>query len=222
MNNWKKIGIGVAVAALTLITCYAVFAQQLVQNPSTIMSNQKGIWDIGFVDAKLKNLTGQATIISDVKYNKLFGTFSVGIAEKNDSATYDFTIKNEGKLDAVVDNIYIIPSNKPYDLVLFSATGLKRGDVLNVGDKIADLYMNDKSKSVFSDMVGKNMMSCHKQSSQDKIKHLLSEKATNVYTIQKGDVKKMIYQTPWYVDGEIKGLVEYSIILPDEMPHYVR
>ena len=134
MNNWKKIGIGVAVAALTLITCYAAFAQQLVQNPSTIMSNQKGIWDIGFVDAKLKNLTGQATIISDVKYNKLFGTFSVGIAEKNDSATYDFTIKNEGKLDAVVDNIYIIPSNKPYDLVLFSATGLKRGDVLNVGD----------------------------------------------------------------------------------------
>ena len=84
------------------------------------------------------------------------------------------------------------------------------------------LYMNDKSKSVFGDMLGKNMMSCHKQSSQDTIKRLIGEKATNVYTIQKGDVKKMIYQTPWYVDGEIKGLIEYSIILPDEMPHYVR
>ena len=51
---------------------------------------------------------------------------------------------------------------------------------------------------------------------------LIDEKATNVYTIQKGEVKKMIYQTPWYVDGEIKGLIEYSIILPEDMPHYVR
>ena len=98
---------------------------------------------------------------------------------------------------------------------------------INVSITVSDtegnvVYMNDKAKSVFSDMVGKNMMACHKQSSQDTIKRLIDEKATNVYTIQKGDVKKMIYQTPWYVDGEIKGLVEYSIILPDDMPHYVR
>ena len=98
---------------------------------------------------------------------------------------------------------------------------------INVSITISDtegnvVYMNDKAKSVFSDMVGKNMMACHKQSSQDTIKRLIDEKATNVYTIQKGDVKKMIYQTPWFVDGEIKGLIEYSIILPDEMPHYVR
>lgn len=98
---------------------------------------------------------------------------------------------------------------------------------INVSITVSDtegnvVYMNDKSKSVFSDMVGKNMMACHKQSSQETIKRLISDKATNVYTIQKGEVKKLIYQTPWYVDGEIKGLIEYSIILPDEMPHYVR
>lgn len=98
---------------------------------------------------------------------------------------------------------------------------------INVSITISDtegnvVYMNDKSKSVFTDMVGKNMMSCHKQSSQETIKRLIGEKATNVYTIQKGDVRKMIYQTPWYVAGEVRGLVEYSIILPDEMPHYVR
>ena len=98
---------------------------------------------------------------------------------------------------------------------------------INVSITISDtdgnvVYMNDKAKSVFTDMVGKNMMAWHKQSSQDTIKRLIDEKATNVYTIQKGDVRKMIYQTPWYVDGEIKGLIEYSIILPEEMPHYVR
>lgn len=84
------------------------------------------------------------------------------------------------------------------------------------------VYMNDKAKSVFSDMVGKNMMGCHKASSQETIKRLINYKETNVYTIQKGDVKKMIYQTPWYVDGEIKGLIEYSITLPNDIPHYVR
>ncbi|MBE6335578.1 MAG: diguanylate cyclase [Lentimicrobiaceae bacterium] len=98
---------------------------------------------------------------------------------------------------------------------------------INVSITISDtegnvVYMNDKAKSVFGDMTGKNMMSCHKQSSQETIKRLIDEKATNVYTIQKGEVRKMIYQTPWYVDGEIKGLVEYSIILPENMPHYIR
>ena len=98
---------------------------------------------------------------------------------------------------------------------------------INVSITISDtegnvVYMNDKAKSVFGDMVGKNMMSCHKPSSQETIKRLIDEKETNVYTIQKGDVKQMIYQTPWYVDGAIKGLIEYSIILPETMPHYVR
>lgn len=32
----------------------------------------------------------------------------------------------------------------------------------------------------------------------------------------------MIYQTPWYDNGELKGLIEFSIILPPEIPHYIR
>lgn len=113
--------------------------------------------------------------------------------------------------------IYIVMENNIFDFF----------KEINVSITISDtegnvVYMNDKAKSVFSDMVGKNMMGCHKASSQETIKRLINEKETNVYTIQKGDVKKMIYQTPWYVDGEIKGLIEYSIILPENMPHYIR
>lgn len=98
---------------------------------------------------------------------------------------------------------------------------------INVSVTISDkegnvVYMNDKSKSVFGDMVGKSMLPCHKQRSQDIIHRLLEGDETNVYTIQKGDVKKLIYQTPWHEDGEIKGLIEFSIILPPEIPHYVR
>lgn len=98
---------------------------------------------------------------------------------------------------------------------------------INVSITVSDtegnvVYMNDKSKSVFGDMVGKNMMSCHKSSSQEIIRRLIDNKETNVYTIQKGVLKKMIYQTPWYENGEIKGLIEYSIIIPEDMPHYIR
>ena len=32
----------------------------------------------------------------------------------------------------------------------------------------------------------------------------------------------MIYQTAWRERGEIRGLVEISMELPDEMPHYIR
>ena len=36
-------------------------------------------------------------------------------------------------------------------------------------------------------------------------------------------VKKLIYQTPWYKeDGTFGGLIEYSIEIPFEMPHFVR
>ena len=42
------------------------------------------------------------------------------------------------------------------------------------------------------------------------------------YTISKHGQRKLIYQTPWREDGEVRGLVEISIVLPDEMPHYDR
>ena len=54
------------------------------------------------------------------------------------------------------------------------------------------------------------------------IRRLMEQKETHAYTIQKGEVRKLIYQTPWYKDGELAGLVEFSLVLPEDMPHYVR
>ncbi|CUQ61167.1 Uncharacterised protein [Dorea longicatena] len=44
----------------------------------------------------------------------------------------------------------------------------------------------------------------------------------NAYTIEKNGVKKMIYQTAWKQDGVVGGLVEISMEIPGEMPHYMR
>jgi len=43
-----------------------------------------------------------------------------------------------------------------------------------------------------------------------------------VYTIEKKGIKKLIYQAPWYENGEFSGVVELSIPIPFEMPHYIR
>lgn len=88
------------------------------------------------------------------------------------------------------------------------------------------IYMNKMSRKTFcapgETMVGKNMMPCHSERSQAIIKKMLSEGCSNSYTITKKGVRKMIYQTPWRVDGEVRGLVEISMIIPSDMPHYDR
>ena len=84
------------------------------------------------------------------------------------------------------------------------------------------LYQNKRSVEVNGDVRGRSMIPCHSARSREIIQRLMSEGATNAYTIQKGPLRKLIYQTPWYESGEISGLVEFSLEIPEDMPHYVR
>lgn len=66
-------------------------------------------------------------------------------------------------------------------------------------------------------------MACHNPESQAKIRHMLATGESNAYTIDKKGVKKMIYQSPWRdSDGNIAGMVEISMVIPAEIPHYIR
>ena len=51
---------------------------------------------------------------------------------------------------------------------------------------------------------------------------MFANQRANVYTIEKGGKKKLIYQTPWYKDGQYAGFVELSLVIPAEMPHFIR
>ena len=87
------------------------------------------------------------------------------------------------------------------------------------------LYQNDSSLDVNGDARDKNLVDCHNEKSQAIIRHLIDEADTNAYTISKKGKRKLIYQTPWYEDDDKKivgGLIEFSIILPEDMPHYDR
>ena len=87
------------------------------------------------------------------------------------------------------------------------------------------LYMNDKAKETFAkhgNLIGKSLIPCHNENSRAIIAKLLETGGTNSYTIQKNGQKKMIYQTAWKEDGVVAGLVEISMVIPEEMPHYIR
>lgn len=97
---------------------------------------------------------------------------------------------------------------------------------------VADLngtvtFMNAKAIETFAShggakLIGTSLYDCHKPSSVEKIKHMLATGESNIYTIEKAGVKKMIIQQPLFEDGKVNGIVEISIVLPAEVPHFVR
>jgi transcriptional regulator with PAS, ATPase and Fis domain len=89
------------------------------------------------------------------------------------------------------------------------------------------VYMNDKSEEVFKNdggknLIGSNLFDCHPEPALTKLKEMLADGSTNVYSIEKNGKKKIIYQTPWIKENNIEGMVELSFNIPDTMPHFVR
>lgn len=97
--------------------------------------------------------------------------------------------------------------------------------VLDTDGKI--IYMNQKACKTFEKdggaaLLGTNALDCHPEPARTKLAGMLKEPYTNAYTIEKGGVKKLIYQTPWKSGGTYSGIVELSLELPAELPHHVR
>jgi len=89
------------------------------------------------------------------------------------------------------------------------------------------LEMNDKAELTFAEdggraLIGQNVLDCHPEPSRSQLRNMLAEGKPNIYTIEKNGVKKLIYQTPWYADGNYAGFIELSLEIPFEMSHFVR
>jgi hypothetical protein len=101
------------------------------------------------------------------------------------------------------------------------------GNVIVCNEAGTIIYMNETAirnyeKDGGAALIGKNLFDCHSEESNKKIKDIMTNHRKNVYTIEKRGKKKIIYQTPW-MDGEVfKGIVELSLEIPFEMPHYQR
>ena len=89
------------------------------------------------------------------------------------------------------------------------------------------LEMNDLAARSFQEqggaaLIGSNLLDCHPEPSRSKVAQLLQTYQPNVYTIEKQGVRKLVYQTPWYVAGQYAGFVELVLELPADIPHFVR
>jgi hypothetical protein len=92
------------------------------------------------------------------------------------------------------------------------------GILLELNDRAAQVFEADGGRG----LIGDNILDCHPEPARGKTQRLLESQATNVYTIEKNGLKKLIYQAPWYIHGEFAGLVELAIELPADLPHFVR
>jgi transcriptional regulator with PAS, ATPase and Fis domain len=89
------------------------------------------------------------------------------------------------------------------------------------------IYMNETAirnyeKDGGAGLIGQSLMDCHNEISRRKILEIMETHRKNVYTIEKRGKKKLIYQTPWMDGDTFKGIVELSLEIPFEMPHYDR
>ena len=89
------------------------------------------------------------------------------------------------------------------------------------------VYMNHRSKQQFAkteegDLLGKSLIDCHPEPARTMLKIMLAQPTPNSYTIEKNGIRKMIHQSPWMEDGEFKGVVELSYVIPMDLPHHKR
>jgi transcriptional regulator with PAS, ATPase and Fis domain len=92
------------------------------------------------------------------------------------------------------------------------------GVIIEMNDKAAITFESDGGYA----LIGRNMLDCHPEQARLKTQRLLAAREKNVYTIEKNGVKKLIYQSPWFKDGQFAGIVELSLEIPFEMEHFIR
>ncbi len=93
-----------------------------------------------------------------------------------------------------------------------------QGIILEMNDKAAESYQKYGGRA----LIGKNLLDCHSESSRGKLLQLFESGERNVYTIEKNGIRKLIYQSPWYRNNQRCGLVELSLEIPADLPHFVR
>lgn len=90
-------------------------------------------------------------------------------------------------------------------------------------------YLNDAAAEMYAHaggyaLLGKSIMEgCHKQqASNDKMIEIMETRKPYTYSIERNGVKRLIHQMPHIINDEVVGIVEVAIIVPFDIPHFVR
>lgn len=94
----------------------------------------------------------------------------------------------------------------------------KDGTILDMNAKSRKTFLKPRQEGI----IGHNVLDCHPEPARSILDDMLKNPRTNVYTVEKEGLKKLIFQTPWYDDGEYAGFMELSLVLPEVIPNRVR
>lgn len=94
----------------------------------------------------------------------------------------------------------------------------EKGTIIEMNEQSAEMFTDDGGY----DIIGRNVLDCHPEPAQKKVREIYESQQSNIYSIQKNGKKKLIYQTPYFIEGKFSGFVEICLPLPKEMPHFNR
>ena len=92
------------------------------------------------------------------------------------------------------------------------------GVIVEMNEAALEAFRKDGGEK----LLGTQVLDCHPEPSRSRLEAMMTARTKNVYTIEKGGKKKLIYQSPWFRDGRYAGFVELSLEIPFDMPHFVR
>jgi hypothetical protein len=84
------------------------------------------------------------------------------------------------------------------------------------------LYLNQKAVKSFESeggekLIGTSILNCHSEQSNEIIREMMKKEAINCYITEKMGRRKLVYQSPWYKEGEYMGIVEIVLELPADI-----
>ena len=94
----------------------------------------------------------------------------------------------------------------------------KDGTVIEMNEGSQKLYEPDGGYAV----LGTNAIACHPERVREKVRKLYETHAFNIYSIKKDGMKHLVYQAPYFIDGDFSGMVELLLDLPEDIPHFDR
>ena len=94
----------------------------------------------------------------------------------------------------------------------------KKGEIIKMNDASAEMFKKDGGFQ----LIGRNAITCHKEPTQSKVRKIYDTQSFNIYSITKNGKKQLVYQAPYFEDGDFRGIVEMVLDLPDEIPHFNR
>lgn len=131
MDKKNYVILSLIVSILFLAICYLNLSSVLSLENNKI--NKDELWNVKITDMKFYKKTGNVNEINPPTYTNYIGNYDIEFNDIGDSITYEITVKNDGSMDAKLEDIIYSPKIDKNILINFS--DLYKGSTLSAGEE---------------------------------------------------------------------------------------